>query len=68
MNQAKTDVGCRSIVGAVGGVISSVRIIREGGPHATIEVFNRMGHAGSLRVMAGDADLIAERLIGTVQP
>ena len=67
MNQAKTDVGNRSIVGGVGDAVSSVRIERNGGPHAMIAVFNRSGFCGELRVLSGDADLIAERLVGTVR-
>ena len=55
---------CDEYRGAVGAIVTFVRVERNGGPHARITVWNRGGNAGVLTVEQKDAEQIAGRLLG----
>jgi hypothetical protein len=50
--------------GVDSGVVTSVRVDRDGGGHAHISVWNRHGLAGTLAVLDADAEQVASRLLG----
>lgn len=43
--------------------VTCVRIRQASGPHASLTVWNRGGNAGTLTVLAEDAEIIAQRLL-----
>lgn len=53
-----------TIKGVEGGLVSSVRITAEDGPHVRVEIWNRGAHSGTLTLRRDDSVMMLGRLLG----